>query len=264
MLDVFLFRALYCGMKDLLQPKGKASVPHQSTASSTYLGSSRVGSENGAKSSLPWCVPATKESYSCEIWRMESHTVHLLFGLKNPTNQCWSCQIFRTCMVHKLLCTLFLGRTGGSVTTFGYSQTHSRVPCCCASHGEATNQNHSASALPYDVQRCKLFYCLGQRIFSLVPYSPQEFEVRARLQTSPSHGEELTYHKMNRTTQDRRNCLALSSFTYFSKHVLTKNERKCLYTQISDRPGWSHPTGYDQPVPAGTGLGKSVSSPRWQ
>lgn len=117
-------------------------------------------------------------------------------------------------------------------------QTHSRGPHWQrASHGEATNQNHSASALPYDVQGFKSFYCLEQRIFSPVPYSPQEFKGRVRVQTSPSHGGELTDHKMNITTQDRRNCIALSGFTYFSKRVLTKNERKYLYTQISHRPG---------------------------
>lgn len=56
---------------------------------------------------------------------------------------------------------------------------------------------------------------------------------RVRLQTSSSHGEQLTYRKMNITTQDMRNCLALPTFIYFSKHILTKNERKLsLYPDL--------------------------------
>lgn len=113
-----------------LQPKGKASVPHQSTESSTYLGSSGVGSKNGAKSSLPWCVPATKKSKVTAMKFGESNSIlHTHYWiLKNPIKQCWSCQVFRTHMVSKLLCTAFWGRISGCITTVTYSETLQRFP----------------------------------------------------------------------------------------------------------------------------------------
>lgn len=104
--------------------------------------------------------------------------------------------------------------------------------CHCATHREGINQIHSASALPYDVRACKSFYSLGQRIFSLAPSSPWELKVRVSLQTSATPGEQLTYPKTNITTQDRRNCLALSSFTYFFKHILTKMKQVSLYPDL--------------------------------
>lgn len=60
-----------------------------------------------------------------------------------------------------------------------------------------------------DVQTRKPFSSLARRIFSPVPYSPLEFKVRMRLQIS-SVTEELAYHKMNLTTEDGRDCPALS------------------------------------------------------
>lgn len=232
MISAFLFRALLW-QERLTQPKGKENVSHQSLGSSTYLGSPGVGSENGAKSSLPWGVPKTQKSYSYEMWRIDPHTAHVLLAIKHKIKISVDLVSFLGCAWYPKCSAwwVLLGKNWW-VHLYIWGQVATVLPCHRASHGEGTSPNHWAAALPDDVWGYKSFYSPGQRIFCLVPFSPHKLKVRVSLQRSPSHGEQQTW--MWPLTGGELSCTRICSFF---KHILTKNKRNSLYTQTPDRPG---------------------------